>query len=686
MPVFMDLETRSTVDLKLHGGAVYARDDTTEILSAVFVSDETWAVWTPGIDRPVQARSPDHRPVVSVAGREFPEELRPLLREPWIAHNAYHFDALVWRAAGLPEPPEWYDSMNLCARRGLPRGLNAASQAALGRVFEKDKIGHSLMLSLCRPNRKTGQFIPLSPMNLGPLVSYNVKDVELLERIWEQEFRPIPEFEARWDAAQNEINRRGIPFDAELARRLIEIEESGRVYASEEAGVERAQLRSTKQLEAILLDLGIHMPNFQKATVEEVISELKEDHPAVPILEARLVETKTPSRKLKTGLAMMVDDVLPFQFNYHKAHTGREGGRGFQPHNIVKSNLDTKEILEIRELIRASDNVRGLRFKDVSSVVAGLVRPCLSPRPGLGIAAFDFQSIESVGLAWCAGDEEYLDQFRAGADPYVSYLYKTRGEPFVAAYAEERGISFAEALAYWRKMVKPVVLGAGYQAGPVGIRAYYEGYGIDLEAANLDPQAIVYEWRDANPLVAGVWTGEFWEGHRVYRGGLWKDVEAAAKLAVTQGVSTQAGRCLWKREGPHLVCRLPSGRELVYRNARLDDGRQIYFDRAQYSSVFRSPLWGGRLVENIDQAICRDLLVFAILNLLEAGYDVGLHVHDEIGWIQEEDFDLMQRGAEIMIQPPTWATGFPIAASGFWADCYLKNPPPGVKELKVRNW
>ena len=223
------------------------------------------------------------------------------------------------------------------------------------------------------------------------------------------------------------------------------------------------------------------------------------------------------------------------------------------------------------------------------------------------------------------------------------------------------------------------------------------GLRIDQAAANTSAEAVVEGYRDACPKVAGTRVSE--NGHTRRRGGLWKEVEAAARKCVLIGVPQSAGRCTFSREGTTLLVELPGGRRLHYRNARVESAAPAYGGekglaaRPRPSVHFDHPrrrgvqAYYGLLTENLVQAICRDLLAAALLECERLGLPVVLHVHDEIVVEADEATaeEALHRLALVMSTPPAWATGFPVEVEGFVAQRYAKDPPPGAPVVKARN-
>jgi DNA polymerase len=296
----------------------------------------------------------------------------------------------------------------------------------------------------------------------------------------------------------------------------------------------------------------------------------------------------------------------------------------------------------------------------------------------------DYAGIEARGLAWCAGEARQLALFARGGDNYCDLATTIFGRAITRGMTRERAVG------------KQAVLGCGYGMGALRFAAGCTALGVDLAAAGTTAAAVVEGYRDAYPAVAGVKVSG---GGRVWReGGLWKDVEAAAREALAKGHTSGAGRCTFSRDGGALVIGLPSGRRLCYRNARIEDRVPPYcqaqglpptpkpaivYDSARQAGVVT---YGARLVENIVQAICRDLLVAAMLACERQGLPVVLHVHDEV--VPEvpatEAEEALRRLVTLMSTPPAWAEGFPLEVEGFVAERYLKSPPEGAVVLRAR--
>jgi DNA polymerase bacteriophage-type len=312
------------------------------------------------------------------------------------------------------------------------------------------------------------------------------------------------------------------------------------------------------------------------------------------------------------------------------------------------------------------------------------VRPCFRAGPGKVLCVADYASVEARGVAWCAGEATLLEAFARGDDTYCQLASKVFGRPVTKGMKRERAVG------------KEAVLGCGYGMGADRFARRCEERGIGLAAAGVTAEDVVEGYRDANPAIAG--TRVTRNGISRREGGLWRDVEAAAREAVERGVIGWAGRCEFERDGDALAVRLPSGRRLLYRNARVEPRVPGYCDKLGLPPVEKPTVvfdnakgkaevtYGGKLTENVVQAVCRDLLVAALLKCERRGLPVVLHVHDEvvIEVPAAEAEGELRRLLEVMSTPPAWAEGFAVEVEGFVAERYSKGPARGAAVLKAR--
>jgi DNA polymerase bacteriophage-type len=705
-PAILDLETRSCADLRDLGGRRYANHPSTRILTCVALVDGVAVIWAPlAKEIPAFAWPEGHSPMPfeTYTGPELPAPLAEAIARgtPLCAHNAWGFDALVWRGQGLPEPSAWVDSLPLARAGGLPGKLDGVGAWLLG--LAKDPGGKRLIQRYGRPTRG-GAFHELKGADLAAMVTYNLGDALLLARAYPELARSNTEPELL--AADRAINARGVHLDRDLARAVLALEkvDTDRLAAEAEratAGAVRpADLTRVARLGAWLESRGIELPRtatgksqLTKAVQANLLRRKSLPDDVRAVLVARQAVGRVTTAKLKKALALADSDGrLRDQLVFHGAHTGRWTGREAQPQNLPKPHSALGDLASLIEAAGDSEAFRlalpgGVSFADGLSA---LVRPCFTAAPGKVLLVADYNAVEARGLAWLAGEAGLLSAFREGRDVYCELATRIFGRPVTKADKADRAVG------------KVAVLGCGYGMGAEKFAGVCEANGVDLAAAGLTAQQVIAAYRDSYSAIAGA---RHPEGYgRV--GGLWKAAEAAALLAVRDGWAGQAGRCAFAREGGSLLITLPSGRGLTYRNARVEV--RAKFGKLRPALIYDSPeargakrgakpgkgghgreegTYGGKLAENVCQAVCRDLLAGALVACERGGLPVVLHAHDEV--VCEVDAARAEWGlrrlAEVMSAVPAWAAGFPIAVEGHATPRYVKTPPPGAPLVEARD-
>jgi DNA polymerase len=319
-------------------------------------------------------------------------------------------------------------------------------------------------------------------------------------------------------------------------------------------------------------------------------------------------------------------------------------------HNLAKNFLPDLDLA--RELVKAGDFDTLLTlYGEASFVFSELVRTAFIPSEGHRFVVSDFSAIEARVVAWVAGEEWVLDAFREGKDIYCETASMMYHVPVV-----KRGEN-----AHLRQKGKIAVLACGYQGGVGAMRAMDKGGSIPDE----ELQSVVDQWRQANPKIVK----------------LWRKVEQAAKTAIEdhKAHTIERGISFSYRNG-NMFISLPSGRSLVYYGARLKEGQ--YGDQIVYKGVNQTTkkwedteTYGGKLVENIVQGIARDCLAEAMLRVAGMGYQIVMHVHDEM-IVDTDDPEPMEALKEINKQmgtPIEWAPGLPLKGDGYVCDYYRKD-------------
>lgn len=323
----------------------------------------------------------------------------------------------------------------------------------------------------------------------------------------------------------------------------------------------------------------------------------------------------------------------------------------------------------------------------------------------MGVLAADLSGIEARVLGHFAGEQGLMKTLWDGAD-----LYIPMAEVMFGPWQSWPGVdptSYKTAKKHpYRQAGKIVRLGAGYQLGGPGMDIYAMAQGFDLSAQGTSGPEAVYAYRKLHPAIAGeaVWK-KWWDSTKkdyvereVFQGGLWNNLSNAAKAAVRGEGPATVGvgfRVTFDKEGPHLMCYLPSGRRLIYRNARINPNGVPPFLRGTGRTTevleYLSPrygwvhMYGGKWAENTVQAIARDFMTYGMLMVEQSGLPIIIHVHDEGVGVGRHSQKNQFMGAFTTLPP--WASNFPLDAEGGWLPRYSKSPPPGdrYKEEVWRN-
>jgi len=296
-------------------------------------------------------------------------------------------------------------------------------------------------------------------------------------------------------------------------------------------------------------------------------------------------------------------------------------------------------------------------------VISWSLRGMLRAAPGNEFFCADFANIEGRGLAWLAGEEWKLDAFRA-------FDAGTGPDLYLVAAAKIYGCDIAEAKPY-RQTGKVSELSLGYQGGLGAFRKMEKALGIKLGLSDEEVQQGKEGWRQGHPRITQLW---------------YDYEEAAVKAVMSPGLVVSAGpsgRAIkFKVSGSFLFCLLPSGRALTYPYPKVKPIETPWGemkDQVHYMTVdgttnkwVETHTYGGKLAENVTQAICRDLLAFSITNAEAAGYPVVLHVHDEVVSEMPKGAGTLEEFEAICARTPQWAAGLPVTTAGWRGERYRK--------------
>jgi len=620
----IDIETRSRVDLLKSGVYRYVECPDFEILMCAW--------------------SDDLENVHLAVGREEIDAIPGLYDSDTfiVAHNA-NFERICFSAhLGLPvgeylDPRRFIDTAALAAIYGYPRSLEKSAEALGGP--KKDAAGTALIKFFSIP-RRDGKFNqPEDDLEKWQqFCDYCVQDVHTMNGIEEQ---LLPEGEIALPGAEESIyisdqlvNDRGILLDVEMAEAAVESAETNRMVQElriiKLTGVQNPG--SVQQMSSWLATVGVDLPDLKKATVEKFLGSKKlASHPQAElireVLSLRLELALVASSKYSAALARVNSDGrVRGSFQYFGAHTGRWAGRGVQLQNLPSASLD-KDHPRPDELIAQTIVDLKVSGDTTPNELKSLVRSMfVGP-----YTVVDYSAIEARVLAWLADERWALDAFSAGRDIYVET-------------AERMGQGMT------RKEGKVAVLALGYNGGVGSLEA------MGAEGSEEQLRFLVNQWRDANPRITRLWP-QMEESFK--RGG------KVGKLMTVH------------RDGRDRMIELPSGRSLVYHDVRgrkeVDQwGRErirlTYLDPQKPG--FRKDTYGGRLTENVTQAVARDILAEALVRLHASDYQVALHVHDEIG---VEGLHPISEITRIMTTGSDWTEGLPLDAEGYHCPRYRKD-------------
>jgi DNA polymerase len=650
MPVvYVDIESRSKVSLKDRGSWRYCADSSTELLFLCWaVDDGEVQTWRQGDPVPAPFLAAAHAPVdwtVVVHNWEFERPFCELILTPRF---------------GIPVIPleRWHCSMRLALANAHPAELGLLSQA-LGLPYRKDPKGVKALREVSRPRKKGGGWDE-DPDKLALVHARCVLDVITTRAVWTHpKLRRLSESERRLQLLDAEINRRGVRIDrafVEAARTLAANERNAiNVRISELTEGEITSVNQVQRLRAAVNARGHAMATLGKRSVATVLAHDPDDH-VRELLELRRDGARASVRKFTRILDFAADDRLRGTLRMYGATTGRWTSPGPQLHNLRRNELGLP--LSVVDAVRAGDRAHLMQFGSLLNMLGSVSRAAICAADGYLLFSGDFRMIESRTLAWAAGDERKLamhrDYDRTGdknLEPYRVIAAQMINKPVVEIVDNERQQGkFAE-------------LAAGFGGGVGAWRRIFDDPRSDAEI-----ERDKVKWRQMHPRIV-----RFWQR-------LFKAVRIAVKHQTAVRVNEPPlPSIVASFEDGDLFIALPSGRSLTYPTARLVPGKfegtvdLAFFDNSkkQWREVHE---WYGTLVENVVSGIARDLLAEAIMRFEARGLPVVFHWHDDVvcevpeGAISEAEF------LAILLEPPPWAEGLPLAGSVHSGTHYLPAP------------
>lgn len=671
----VDIETYSDVDIKKAGLYKYCRSPEFRVLLIAFAPDDGPVRI---IDLTVEPDSDEYE-----TQRARWNEFVWLMQDPGTLLHAYNaafesacLDVLFAHHGLRPTPlSRWRCTMAHGLYCGYTAGLTATGEA-MGLPQDKRKlgIGQALIRKFCVPQKGTKarpgvhRIMPTEePEKWELFKTYCKQDVETEREIGRRLAHwPMPEREQLLWEITTEANLEGVGVDMDLVAGALAMGAEEQAALEAEAK-ELSGLDNPKSVQQLLKWLNTEMEtdeenevkDLRKATVSDLLAAGVDSDKAARMLELRQLMSKTSTKKYNAIEAAVCSDsrVRGMMFYYGANRTGRWAGRIIQPQNLPQNHLDS--LAFARERVKAVDaEMVKVCWGSVPDTLSQLIRTAFVPRPGKLYAVADYSAIEARVVAWLAGEEWVLDAFRAGKDIYCETASQMFGVP-----VEKHGAN-----AHLRQRGKVATLALGYGGGESALVAMGA---LKMGIPEEDLPEIKTRWRETNPHIVKLWR---------------KMEDAALRTVETGQVCAPIRPAIMRRETDpatgldFLTVELPTARKLFYAHPytapakNFPDRESLHYYSTGQASKKWSPTdtWGGKLTENLTQAIARDCLAETLIRLRDIGLTAVFHVHDEV-IVEVDQPEQLDDVLEIMARPLDWAPGLPLKGAGFVCDYYQKD-------------
>ena len=640
----IDIETYSDVDLIKCGVYRYADSPIFEILLFAYCFD----------DGDIQ--------IIDLAqGEKLTDEITTALTSPEFiktAYNAQFERVCLSKHLGIRlDPKQWYCTAVQAAELSLPASL-ADVGAALGLERQKLTEGKELIRYFCVPCKptktnggRTRNMPQDAPDKWELFKQYCIRDVDVERQIaYKLRKYPISEFEHELYVLDQKINDRGVLVDVELAQQAVKINNIQTAVATDQAyeltGLENPN--SVSQLKEWLSDNGVEIESLSKKAVASLVDETDGD--IQELLRLRLMLSKTSVKKYEAVIRSVCSDgrVHGMMRFYGANRTGRWSGNILQPQNLPQNHLP--DLTLARDVTKSGDyELLDMLYGNVPNVLSELIRTVLIAKQNHRFIVADFSAMEARVLSWLAGEKWRIDTFKNGGDIYCASASQMFKVP-----VEKHGVN-----GHLRQKGKISELACGY-GGSVG--ALKSMGAVEMGVPEDELQGLINDWRNANPHIVQ----------------LWDRIGRAAMKTIKDKTTLPLGRLCFIYEHGILFIRLPGGRRLSYVKPDIGTNR-FGGDSITYMGISQAKKWerletfGGKLTENIVQAIARDLLAAAMMNVTKAGYDIVFHVHDEIIAEVQNGKGSVEEMCSLMSSNPIWADGLPLNADGYECEYYRKD-------------
>ena len=639
----IDIETFSSVNLLNSGVYAYTEDEDFEILLFAYAFDD------------------DEVKIVDFTkGEKLSQELVDALKDEKIIKTAFNaaFERIcLSKYLNIKlSATSWNCTQVQSLMVGLPTTLDKVGQV-LNVNSQKMKEGKSLikLFSLpCNPSEKNNfkrRNLPEDNLEKWEIFKdYCINDVKC-----EMEIRNklnnyhISDDELKLYVLDQEINDRGILVDEEFVDHCLKCDLIHKIKIKNKF-YKLTNLNNTnslQQLKGYLYEKGIKTKKLDKKSVEKLIE--KSEGEVCEVLKLRQALSKTSVKKYESIKRCICKDKRVhglFQF-YGASRTGRWAGRLVQVQNLPQNHI--KDLNLARELVKNGryGDVE-LLYPSTEDVLSQLIRTAFVPRDGCEFIVADFSAIEARVLAWIANEKWRID------------IFKSHGKIYEASASQMFNLPIEEITkeSDLRQKGKIAELALGY-GGSVGALKAMGALDMNLKEEELF--SLVQKWRRVNANITNFW---------------WKVGDAAIE-AVKYSQTVKVGKIIFEYKDDILFIKLPSNRKLAYRNPRLEINKfgktsLIYKGMSQNKKYEKIETYGPKLVENIVQGISRDILANAMVNLSDKGFDIVMHVHDEVVVEVEKGKTTVEDICEIMTSLPDYVEGLPLKAEGYVCDFYKK--------------
>lgn len=665
IPLHIDFETFSEVDLKKVGTYAYSIHPSTECLMMAYaIQDQYPKIWLPSDPYP------DWVNRLFNSHSNFPYQIHAWndLFEYFIMKNV-----LKW-----PVPPikYWIDTAASATALSLPRSLEECCKVLnVPNEFRKKESGKHLIKLFSIPQRRNKKVWRIKPEDepekFNEFKDYCIYDV-ISDRYVYKTIKPLSKINRKSQMLDRKINIRGVHFDISSVKSAIKIRDAAKIKRHKKVlkltNGKLSNINSPSQFVSYCRQLGVNFENSQKEYLKREIKKLEEKMNKCYILDYKkskiykhIIDITNIRLSISKASLAKYDKLLIITNNKNKAYgllrwhgagTGRWSGNLFQPHNLQRPSF--KNIHLCAELFKYENhNILDVLYGDSLEALASSIRAMIIPSEGNRLVVSDFSQIESRVLKWQARDEKGLSIYIKGKD-----IYK-----FNAAAAFK--VKYENVTDKQRTIGKVIELACGYQGALGAFKNFADDYGVvipDNEALKL-----IKVWRSGNPKIVKYWY----------------NLEAAVINAIKNPGSVQSCQCIKftvRGTGSYkfLYMLLPSGRLLAYHKPEIIEKRGrfiIYYygpDSKKNNKYGRQQMYGGKIAQNATEGIATDRLIYSMHKIEESGYPIILSVHDEIISDVPKGHGSIEEFNNIMKENPPWAKDLPVDCDGYEAMNYKK--------------